>query len=102
VSNHYTITSDPDIQVIGSGSIFDGHDIPSPGAGDYHSYTKPDTWIAEFGKFDNVTTPHIIGEMASTFPNGGTGWDSGVLMPFPWYISRFSYELVCSLGLLLM
>ncbi|KAI0421854.1 alpha-N-arabinofuranosidase A [Xylaria grammica] len=75
----------PDIQVIGSGSVYDGHDIPSPGAGDYHLYTTPDTWVAEFGKFDTVKTPHIIGEMASTFPNGGTGWDSGVLRPFPWW-----------------
>ncbi|KAI3324893.1 glycoside hydrolase family 51 protein [Xylariaceae sp. AK1471] len=75
----------PDIQVISSGSVYDGYDIPSPGAGDYHLYTKPDTWVAEFGKFDNATTPHLIGEMASTFPNGGTGWDSGVLMPFPWW-----------------
>ncbi|KAI0428924.1 alpha-N-arabinofuranosidase A [Xylaria sp. FL1042] len=75
----------PDIQVISSGSVYDGFDIPSPGAGDYHLYTTPDTWVAEFGKFDNVTTPHIIGEMASTFPNGGTGWDSGVLRPFPWW-----------------
>lgn len=77
---------DPDIQVISSGSVYDGYDIPSPGAGDYHLYTEPDTWVAEFGKFDNVQTKHIIGEMASTFPNGGTGWDSGVLRPFPWYV----------------
>ncbi|KAI1357667.1 alpha-N-arabinofuranosidase A [Xylaria arbuscula] len=76
----------PDIQVISSGSVYDGYeDIPSPGAGDYHLYTTPDTWVSEFGKFDNVTTPHVIGEMASTFPNGGTGWDSGVLRPFPWW-----------------
>ncbi|KAI0529778.1 alpha-N-arabinofuranosidase A [Xylaria digitata] len=75
----------PDIQVIASGSVYDGHDIPSPGAGDYHLYTTPDTWVAEFGKFDAVKTPHIIGEMASTFPNGGTGWGSGVLRPFPWW-----------------
>ncbi|KAI1811823.1 alpha-N-arabinofuranosidase A [Poronia punctata] len=71
--------------VIASGSVYDGHDIPTPGAGDYHLYDEPDTWITEFGKFDNVTTPHIIGEMAATFPNGGTGWDSGVLRPFPWW-----------------
>ncbi|KAK5634867.1 hypothetical protein RRF57_010580 [Xylaria bambusicola] len=75
----------PDIQVISSGSVYDGYDIPSPGAGDYHLYTTPDTWVAEFGKFDNIKTPHVIGEMASTFPNGGTGWDSGVLRPFPWW-----------------
>lgn len=82
---HYII--DPDIQVIASGSVYDGYDIPSPGAGDYHLYTEPDTWVAEFGKFDNVKTKHIIGEMASTFPNGGTGWGSGVLRPFPWYVN---------------
>ncbi|KAI0517074.1 alpha-N-arabinofuranosidase A [Xylaria bambusicola] len=78
-------STDPDIQVISSGSVYDGYDIPSPGAGDYHLYTTPDTWVAEFGKFDNVKTPHVIGEMASTFPNGGTGWNSGVLRPFPWW-----------------
>ncbi|KAI0402877.1 alpha-N-arabinofuranosidase A [Xylaria palmicola] len=89
----------PDIQVIASGSVYDGHDIPSPGAGDYHLYAEPDAWVADFGKFDNVETPHIIGEMASTFPNGGTGWDSGVLRPFPWWggavgeaVALISYE----------
>ncbi|KAI1159994.1 alpha-N-arabinofuranosidase A [Nemania serpens] len=85
--------------VIASGSVYDGYDIPSPGAGDYHLYTEPDTWVAEFGKFDNVKTKHIIGEMASTFPNGGTGWGSGVLRPFPWWggavgeaVALISYE----------
>lgn len=89
----------PDIQVIASGSVFDGYDIPSPGAGDYHLYGEPDAWVADFGKFDAVETPHIIGEMASTFPNGGTGWDSGVLRPFPWWggavgeaVALISYE----------
>ncbi|KAI0466197.1 alpha-N-arabinofuranosidase A [Xylaria cf. heliscus] len=89
----------PDIQVIASGSVYDGHDIPSPGAGDYHLYTEPDTWVADFAKFDNVEIPHIIGEMASTFPNGGTGWDSGVLRPLPWWggavgeaVALISYE----------
>ncbi|KAI0396451.1 alpha-N-arabinofuranosidase A [Xylariaceae sp. FL0594] len=76
----------PDIQVIGSGSVFDGHDIPSPGAGDYHLYGKPDVFVSEFSKFDNVATPHIIGEMASVFPNGGFGWEKGVLMDLPWWI----------------
>ncbi|KAI1737781.1 alpha-N-arabinofuranosidase A [Xylaria scruposa] len=90
----------PDIRVISSGSVYDGYNnIPSPGAGDYHLYTEPDTWVADFGKFDNIETPHIIGEMASTFPNGGTGWDSGVLRPFPWWggavgeaVALISYE----------
>jgi len=45
----------PDIQVIGSGSVFDGHDIPKPGAGDYHLYAEPDTLIKEFDRFDNVS-----------------------------------------------
>ncbi|KAJ8120066.1 hypothetical protein ONZ43_g3134 [Nemania bipapillata] len=91
--------SDPDIQVISSGSVYDGYDIPSPGAGDYHLYAEPDRWISEFGLFDNVETPHLIGEMASTFPNGGTGWGSGVLRPFPWWggavgeaVALISYE----------
>ncbi|KAI1746770.1 alpha-N-arabinofuranosidase A [Xylaria castorea] len=91
--------NNPDIQVIASGSVHDGYNIPSPGAGDYHLYTEPDTWVADFGKFDNIETPHIIGEMASTFPNGGTGWDSGVLRPLPWWggavgeaVALISYE----------
>ncbi|KAI0876971.1 alpha-N-arabinofuranosidase A [Hypoxylon argillaceum] len=76
----------PDIQVISSGSVYDGYDnIPKPGAGDYHLYTDPNTWVADFGSFDNVETPHLIGEMASTFPNGGSGWGSGILRPFPWW-----------------
>ncbi|KAJ2975823.1 hypothetical protein NUW58_g8251 [Xylaria curta] len=91
--------TNPDIQVIASGSTYDGHDIPSPGAGDYHLYGEPDAWVRDFSKFDNVKTPHIIGEMASTFPNGGTGWGSGVLRPFPWWggsigeaVALISYE----------
>ncbi|KAH8157393.1 hypothetical protein CIB48_g10846, partial [Xylaria polymorpha] len=89
----------PDIQVFSSGSSFDGYDIPSPAGGDYHSYTEPDTWVGDFAKFDKVERPHIIGEMASTFPNGGTGWGSGVLRPFPWWggsvgeaVALISYE----------
>ncbi|KAI3340564.1 hypothetical protein F4824DRAFT_451325 [Ustulina deusta] len=78
--------SDSDIQGIASGLVYDGYDIPSPGTCDHRLYTTPDTWVAEFRKFDNVETPHIRGEMASTFPNDGTGWGSGVLRPFPWRI----------------
>ncbi|KAH7027828.1 alpha-L-arabinofuranosidase [Microdochium trichocladiopsis] len=88
----------PDIQVIASGSIFDGHDIPKPGAGDYHLYAEPDTLIKQFGRFDNVETPHIIGEMAATHPNGGTSWD-GPMQPWPWWsgsvaeaVGLISYE----------
>jgi len=88
----------PDIQVIGSGSVFDGHDIPKPGAGDYHLYAEPDTLIKEFDRFDNVEIPHIIGEMAATHPNGGLSWD-GPMRPWPWWsgavaeaVGLISYE----------
>ncbi|KAI1077585.1 glycoside hydrolase family 51 protein [Whalleya microplaca] len=88
----------PDIQVISSGSYYDGYDIPSPGAGDYHVYAEPNTLVAEFNKFDNITTPHIIGEMAATHPNGGIGF-KGSMMPFPWWggavaeaVGLISYE----------
>ncbi|KAI1473421.1 glycoside hydrolase family 51 protein [Daldinia eschscholtzii] len=88
----------PDIQVISSGSVYDGYDIPAPGAGDYHVYAEPDTLVAEFSKFDNVKQPHIIGEMAAIHPNGGSGWD-GPQQPFPWWggavgeaVSLIGYE----------
>ncbi|KAI2616196.1 glycoside hydrolase family 51 protein [Hypomontagnella submonticulosa] len=88
----------PDIQVISSGSSYDGYDIPQPGAGDYHVYATPDTLVAEYNKFDNVKTPHIIGEMAAIHPNGGSGWD-GPQQPFPWWggavgeaVSLIGYE----------
>ncbi|KAI0178500.1 hypothetical protein GGR52DRAFT_588322 [Hypoxylon sp. FL1284] len=60
----------PDIQVTSSESYYDGYDIPEPAADDYHVYTEPDTLVAEFNKFDNMTTPHMIGEMAAIHPNG--------------------------------
>ncbi|RYP13832.1 hypothetical protein DL765_006704 [Monosporascus sp. GIB2] len=88
----------PDIQVISSGSYFDGYDIPEPGAGDYHLYAEPDTLVEQFSRFDNIAIPHIIGEVAATHPNGGTSWDGG-LMPFPWWggavaeaVGLISYE----------
>ncbi|KAI1375488.1 glycoside hydrolase family 51 protein [Hypoxylon crocopeplum] len=88
----------PDIQVISSGSFFDGYDIPQPAAGDYHVYAEPDTLVSEFSKFDHITTPHIIGEMAAVHPNGGTGWN-GPQQPFPWWggavgeaVSLIGYE----------
>ncbi|KAI1396540.1 glycoside hydrolase family 51 protein [Hypoxylon fuscum] len=88
----------PDIQVISSGSYYDGYNIPQPGGGDYHVYAEPDTLVAEFNKFDNITTPHIIGEMAAVHPNGGSGWD-GPQQPFPWWggtvgeaVSLIGYE----------
>lgn len=88
----------PDIQVIASGSTFDGHDIPKPAAGDYHLYAVPDTLIKQFNRFDNLETPHLIGEMAATHPNGGLGFN-GPMQPWPWWsgavaeaVGLISYE----------
>ncbi|KAK7402727.1 hypothetical protein QQX98_011516 [Neonectria punicea] len=75
-----------DITVISSGATSDGDGfkIPAPGIGDYHPYRTPNALVDEFDRFDN-DVGHIVGEVAATHPNGGTGWD-GDLMPFPWWI----------------
>ncbi|KAI1209797.1 glycoside hydrolase family 51 protein [Annulohypoxylon truncatum] len=86
----------PDIQVISSGSSFDGYNIPKAAGGDYHVYAEPDELVLEFSKFDNATTPHLIGEMAAVHPNGGTGWD-GPQQPFPWWIGAIG-EAVSLIG----
>ena len=49
----------------------------------------------EFDKFDN-DMGHIVGEVAATHPNGGSGWD-GDLMPFPWWIGTVG-EAVSLIG----
>ncbi|KAI1874462.1 hypothetical protein JX265_004670 [Neoarthrinium moseri] len=74
----------PDIQVISSGSVLDGYDIPAPGNGDYHIYGTPDQMVDQFDLFDNVEIPHLIGEAAAVHPNGGTAWDGG-LVEYPWW-----------------
>lgn len=74
----------PDIQVISSGSVYDGYDIPAPADGDYHIYGTPDDMVDQFDLFDNVTIPHLIGEAAAVHPNGGTAWDGGLLQ-YPWW-----------------
>ncbi|CAI4214744.1 unnamed protein product [Parascedosporium putredinis] len=74
-----------DITVIASGATTDGYQIPEPGIGDYHPYRKPDNFLEEFNLFDNQPIPHVIGEVSSTHPNGGLGWD-GPLAPWPWWI----------------
>ncbi|KAI1444122.1 glycoside hydrolase family 51 protein [Annulohypoxylon stygium] len=86
----------PDIQVISSGSYYDGYEIPEPAGGDYHVYAEPDELVLEFSKFDNISTPHLIGEMAAIHPNGGTGWD-GPQQPFPWWIGAIG-EAVSLIG----
>ncbi|KAF4920880.1 Alpha-L-arabinofuranosidase A [Colletotrichum viniferum] len=87
----------PDITVISSGATTDGDgfDIPAPGIGDYHPYRTPDALVEEFDRFDN-DIGHIVGEVAATHPNGGTGWD-GDLMPFPWWIGTVG-EAVSLIG----
>ncbi|KAK8084408.1 hypothetical protein PG997_005679 [Apiospora hydei] len=88
----------PHITVISSGSVFDGYEVPAPGAGDYHIYGTPDSLVDQFDLFDNVTIPHIIGEAAAVHPNGGLGWDAG-LLEYPWWsgtigeaVSMIGYE----------
>ncbi|PKS07212.1 hypothetical protein jhhlp_005814 [Lomentospora prolificans] len=89
----------PDITVISSGATTDGYRIPEPGIGDYHPYREPDNFVDEFNLFDNEPIPHVVdpeqlrasmanitvGEVSSTHPNGGLGWD-GPLAPWPWWI----------------
>ncbi|KAK4187876.1 family 51 putative glycoside hydrolase [Podospora australis] len=76
----------PHIQIIASPSVFDGMTIPKGAAGDYHPYLTPDEFVQRFGRFDALTRDNLtlIGEAASTHPNGGIAWD-GNLMPFPWW-----------------
>ncbi|KAK2811992.1 hypothetical protein FQN50_001700 [Emmonsiellopsis sp. PD_5] len=87
----------PDIQVIASGSTTDGDgfDIPEGVLGDYHPYREPDALVEEFTRFDN-DVGHIVGEVAATHPNGGTGWD-GNLMPYPWWIGAVG-EAISMIG----
>ncbi|KAK3994491.1 alpha-L-arabinofuranosidase A [Cladorrhinum sp. PSN332] len=76
----------PSIQIIASPSVFDGMVIPKGAAGDYHPYLTPDEFVKRFDRFDSLTRDNLtlIGEAASTHPNGGISWD-GNLMPFPWW-----------------
>ncbi|KAI1269973.1 glycoside hydrolase family 51 protein [Xylariaceae sp. FL1019] len=87
------LASDPDIKVLSSGSIYDGYNIPAPGGGDCHIYGTPDVYVENFDEFDNVTIPHLLGEMAAVHPNGGTAWD-GPLQPFPWWGGAVSLSIV--------
>lgn len=55
-----------------------------PAAGDFHLYATPDTLVSQFNKFDNITTPHVIGEVAAVVPNGADT-SNGLMMPWPWW-----------------
>jgi alpha-N-arabinofuranosidase len=88
----------PDIQVIASGDSTEGEggfDIPEGAIGDYHPYREPDTLVEDFSRFDN-DVGHIVGEVASTHPNGGGSWDDG-LMAYPWWIGAVG-EAVSMVG----
>jgi alpha-N-arabinofuranosidase len=86
----------PNIEVISSGSVFDGYDIPAPGNGDYHIYGTPDAMVDQFDLFDQTPVTHIIGEAAAVHPNGGSGWDGG-LMEYPFWIGTVG-EAISLLG----
>ncbi|KAK3391644.1 glycoside hydrolase superfamily [Sordaria brevicollis] len=89
----------PKVQLIASPSVFDNMTIPKPAAGDYHPYLTPDNMVKAFNKFDALSRDNLtlIGEAASTHPNGGIGWD-GNLMPFPWWGGSVA-EAIFLLGL---
>lgn len=88
----------PNIQLIGSTSVFDNITIPEPAGGDYHNYPEPDSFVASFGMFDQLTTGNktLVGEYAAVHPNGGIGWN-GDLMPYPWWGGAVS-EAIFLLG----
>jgi len=76
----------PNIQIIASPSVFDNMTIPAPAAGDWHPYLTPDNMVSNFNRLDQLTRQNLtlIGETASTHPNGGLGWD-GPLASNPWW-----------------
>jgi alpha-N-arabinofuranosidase len=52
--------------------------------------------INEFYNVTGLDYPHMVGEFASITPNGGGGFDAG-LMPFPWWIGSVG-EAVALVG----
>ncbi|KAK0649122.1 glycoside hydrolase superfamily [Cercophora newfieldiana] len=76
----------PKVELIASPSVFDNMTIPAGVAGDWHPYLTPDKMVLAFNKFDQLSSDNVtlIGEAASTHPNGGIGWD-GPLMANPWW-----------------
>ncbi|KAK4097015.1 glycoside hydrolase family 51 protein [Parathielavia hyrcaniae] len=87
----------PHIHVLSSGSVFDGHNIPAPGLGDYHVYATPNSLVDQFDLFDQTPVTHIIGEAAAVHPNGGAGWDGPELMAYPFWIGTVG-EAVSMIG----
>ncbi|KAH7127483.1 glycoside hydrolase superfamily [Dactylonectria macrodidyma] len=76
----------PHISVVGSGSVFDNYTIPENAIGDYHVYPKPNQLVTDFGKFDNIPSKHIIGEVAATTGNDGQPWGP-ISLDVPWWTS---------------
>lgn len=56
----------------------------------------PDSLVQEFDRFDNETLSHIVGEVAATHVNNGTGFE-GDLHPFPWWIGTIG-EAISMIG----
>ena len=90
----------PNVTVLYSGATTDGypntHTFPQDVIGDYHPYRMPDSLVEEFDRFDNETLRHIVGEVAATHVNNGTGFE-GDLHPFPWWIGTVG-EAVSMIG----
>ncbi|KAL2351838.1 alpha-L-arabinofuranosidase A [Cryomyces antarcticus] len=75
-------------------------------AGDYHEYTRPDTFVSKFGFFDNYTSEHpvLVGEYAIIQPNDVNERDAVWTGPrnerkrFPWWTGSVS-EAVYAIGM---
>jgi alpha-N-arabinofuranosidase len=92
----------PDLTIISSTG-----DLTAVGAGsatDYHTYTLPDAFVGQFGKWDNVPRTHkvLIGEYANVQynildqPNAGTNWSAPKLQ-WPIWAGAIS-ESIWSIG----
>ena len=87
------ISSTGDLTAVGDGS-----------ATDYHTYTLPDAFVGEFGKWDNVPRTHkvLIGEYANVQynihdqPAAGTNWSAPKLQ-WPIWAGAIS-ESIWSIG----
>jgi alpha-N-arabinofuranosidase len=75
----------------------------SDSAGDFHLYTRPDTFVKSFGQFDQRTSEHLVlvGEYATFQPNNATDPDidwNAARKPWPFWIGSVS-EAIFALGI---
>lgn len=97
----------PDITIISSTgdlTAVGGSGTDNPSATDFHIYTRPDFFVSQFGKFDNVSREHktIVGEYAIVQGNlfnqtVGVNWTDPRL-PWPTWVGAVS-EAIWSLGI---